>query len=156
MSIENAQAFKREVYKNPQLVREYTAILSTEQDMEIIAEKIAQWGGSHGYDFTAKDALAVRNRVLASVEKDELEDDELELIAGGKNAGDAINNATDAIFDGVQTGVQYAFNSLEDGIYTVQKGVSDAAEQAAKVVKKHGKSAMKKAANAVANFFKGW
>ncbi|MCG8434614.1 MAG: Nif11-like leader peptide family natural product precursor [Gammaproteobacteria bacterium] len=84
MSIKDAQAFKREVYKNPQLIKEYGAILETEGGAENIAEKIAQWGGTHGYDFTAEEALAVRSGILAAAENNELADDELEIVSGGK------------------------------------------------------------------------
>ncbi|MCG8434613.1 MAG: hypothetical protein MJA83_11330, partial [Gammaproteobacteria bacterium] len=59
-------------------------ILETEGGVDSIAEKIAQWGGGHGYDFTADEALAVRSGILAAAENNELADDELEMVAGGK------------------------------------------------------------------------
>ncbi|MCG8435009.1 MAG: Nif11-like leader peptide family RiPP precursor [Gammaproteobacteria bacterium] len=98
MSIENAQAFKREVYKNPQLVLEYMAIITKTAD-EDIPQKIADWGREHGYEFSASEAFSVRNHVIACFESGELGDDELELVAGGafmekvknyNNMGDAL------------------------------------------------------------------
>ena len=102
MSIENAQAFKHEVYKSPQLAQEYTDILST-TDPDAVPERIAQWGRKHGYEFTPAEALNVRERILTASENDELEDEELELVAGGKSAKDIAEDTVDTLEDAVGT-----------------------------------------------------
>ncbi|MCG8435008.1 MAG: hypothetical protein MJA83_13330, partial [Gammaproteobacteria bacterium] len=137
---------------NPQLVREYTAILSTEQEMEVIAEKIAQWGGSHGYDFTAEEALNVRNTILRAAENDELEDDELEMVAGGKGAGQVFDDAADGTKKAVHTMFRTVKKIYKQGTDAVEDGVHDVAQ----FVLDNVEQGTKKAANAVVNFFKSW
>lgn len=94
MSTENIEKFYALAYQNPALVEGLKAVT----DREAYTKLAIELGAANGYDFNAAEVAAWTAEKAATIAAGELDDQQLEAVAGGKGdpfvaVGSALNTA---------------------------------------------------------------
>jgi predicted ribosomally synthesized peptide with nif11-like leader len=86
MSIEAVAEFTNKLAEDQSLQAEIKSAIDDKVGLEA-SQMVSEIGAKHGYEFTAEEAETLRQLVLAH-ESGELNDDQLEAVAGGGLIGD--------------------------------------------------------------------
>lgn len=95
MSQDEARAFLKKLMKNEELYEElgdrHELDASEEPTEQMVREEMARvvpgMAAEHGYDFTEEEGFEALNELVEEMNNEELSDDELEKVAGGKSPG---------------------------------------------------------------------
>ena len=95
MSIQSVTEFINKL-PGDQSLQEEVKSATANKEITLASQAVAELAARHGYEFTAEEAMQV-HQALSAEESDELNEEQLEAVAGGGRIGAAVGSAIEDV-----------------------------------------------------------